>query len=214
MVSNPTENYDENTTPVPADLLLLTRDSDKKSMRITLLNHLKIDHTDEETFYAKDFLLPTTAPAGALAKAETPTNKVNRQFIPFADGAANNIQFGWWTPSNWDLNAVKIKAQYIWDNPSGLTTEDVYVIIKAVALRDEYPFETAFGSDVTVVDLWTAQLDIAITALSGEITIGGTPALGCNVIFNVERKDADTLTGDARLLAVRILYTKLTVQAT
>ena len=105
--------------------------------------------------------------------------------------------------------AIELIQSYLSD-----VIENFYVIIKAVALRDEYPFETAFGSDVTVVDLWTAQLDIAITALSGEITIGGTPALGCNVIFNVERKDADTLTGDARLLAVRILYTKLTVQAT
>ena len=205
MVSNPTENYDEMTAPVSADLFFITRDSDKKSMKLTTTNSLKILHTDEVTFYAKDFLLPTTLPAGALADAESPVELVNRQFIPFADGAASNIQFGWWTPSNWDLGVVKIKAQYIWDNPSGLTTEDVDWTIKAVALRDDDPFETAFGSEITITDLWTAQLDIAITPLTANITIGGTANLGCHVIFNVERKNADTLTGDARLLAVRIL---------
>lgn len=205
--------YPEETTPSPQDAILLSKVSTNASEFTTLANSLKIPVTDEETFYAKDFFLPTTLPAGALAKAESPTNLVNRQFIPFADGVASNIQFEWWTPSNWDLNATKIKAQFIWDNPSGLTTEDVDWTIKAVAIRDDDPFETAFGAEETLTDLWTAQLDAAITILTGEITIGGTPALGCHVVFNVERKDADTLTGDARLIAVKVLYTKLTVPA-
>lgn len=206
-------NYPQETSPSPLDAVVMSKVTTGATEFALLEDVIKIPVTDEEVFYSKDFILPTTAPAQATTQAETPTNKVNRTFNNFDDAAEENIQIEWWTPSNWDANATPIKAELIWGNASGLTTEVVEWGIKAVAIRNDDPFETAFGAETLVPDVWSAQLDQQTTPLSGNIAMGGTPAASCLVILNIARKigGADTLTGDARLIAVRILYTNLTI---
>lgn len=214
-MGNQFRGYGPRTTPDPLDAVLLSIKTTFTSEFALLEDIIKIPVTDEEFFYSKDFILPTTAPAEATLQAESPTNKVNRTFNNFDDALEENIQIEWWTPSNWDLNVVPIKIQLIWGNASGIAAEVVEWGFKAVAIRDNDPFETAFGSERLLTDTWTAQLDNQTTDLSDTIAIGGTLAKECLVIINIARKigGADTLTGDARLIAVRVLYTKLTIPA-
>ena len=81
--------------------------------------------------------------------------------------------------------------------------------LKALALSNDDALDTAWGPEVTVTDTWLAQNDIHISPESAALTIGGTPAEGDIVLFNLARKTAsDNLTGDARTLEVVVTFTR------
>ena len=108
-------------------------------------------------------------------------------------------------PDSYDGGTVT--ARFIWTNAAGLTTETVRWGIKARGYADSDAIDQAYGAEVTVDDTWLAQGDVHISAASGAVTIGGSPAGGQWVTFRVMRDVSDgTLTGDARLLAVQIEY--------
>ena len=94
-------------------------------------------------------------------------------------------------------------------NTAGLTTETVVFGLKAIALSDDDALDTAFGTEVTVTDTWIAQNDVHISPESSALTIGGTPAEGDIVLFNIARKTgSDNLTGDARLLEAILTFSR------
>jgi hypothetical protein len=69
--------------------------------------------------------------------------------------------------------------------------------------------DTAFGSAQTVTDTLIATDDMHITSATSAVTIGGTPAANTPILFQIYRDaDAggDTLSSDARLLGVEILF--------
>ena len=153
----------------------------------------------------------TTAGAGDANKlpesAETTTNKVNYDYIAFDTTTEENAFFQWRIPAGW--NESTITFRFLWTNTGGLTTETVVMGLKGLALSDDDALDTAWGTEVTVTDTWLAQNDVHISAVSAAVTIGGTPAEGDLVMFNLARKTAsDNLTGDARILGVVITYTR------
>jgi hypothetical protein len=100
-----------------------------------------------------------------------------------------------------------VTAIFYWTNAGGQSGEDVVWGIKARAYANDDAIDQAYGTEVTVADDWLAQNDVQATAATGAITIGGSPAGGQYFVFNVGRKVAsDDLTGDARLLSVKIEY--------
>ena len=59
-----------------------------------------------------------------------------------------------------------------------------------------------------VADTWIADGDVHVSAATGAITIGGTPAAGQLCQWRVYRDvSEDDLGVDARLLSVKIIYT-------
>jgi hypothetical protein len=105
-------------------------------------------------------------------------------------------------------NGGTVTATFYWTNAGGGSGETVDWGIKALALNNDEAIDQAYGSEVTTTDTWIAQNDLHISAASTAITIGGSPAGGEYMIFNVGRKVAsDDLTGDARLMLVKIEYT-------
>ena len=153
----------------------------------------------------------TTAGAGNADKlpesAETTTNKVNYDYIAFDTTTEENAFFQWRIPTGWNEGTITFTPY--WTNAAGLTTETFVVGLKAVALSNDDALDTAFGTEVTVTDTWLAQNDVHIGPESAALTIGGTPAEGDLVFFNVARKTAsDNLTGDARLLGIMLTYTR------
>ena len=147
----------------------------------------------------------TTAGCAAATKVEAGTNDVDYFVLDF-DAATDESAF--WNivmPDNYDGSTITAKV--IWTNAGGLTTETVAFDIAARAYADSDAIDQAFGTAVEVTDTWLAQGDIHISAASGAITIGGSPAGGQYVVVKVTRDvSEDTLTGDARLLAVHIEY--------
>lgn len=148
----------------------------------------------------------TTAGCGGPTQVETATNKVNYFVLEFDTTTEENAFWTGLLPENYDGSTVT--AIFDWTNASGLTTETVVWGIKARAYGDDAAIDQAWGTEVTVTDTWLAQNDEHRSAESAAITIGGTPAAGQFVVWNVARKTAsDNLTGDARLIQVRIKYT-------
>lgn len=109
-------------------------------------------------------------------------------------------------PKSW--NESTVTAVFYWTNTGGASTETVRWSIAGVAISDDDTLNTTFGTAVTVDDTWLAQNDLHISATSGAITIGGTPAENDMVMFEITRVVAsDNMAGDARLLGVKILFT-------
>jgi len=80
-----------------------------------------------------------------------------------------------------------------------------------VAISNDGAIDTAFGTEVEVDDSWIANSDVHRSPVSGAVTIGNTPAEGDLVFFNLARKVGDCnddLTGDARVLGIKIIYTR------
>lgn len=147
----------------------------------------------------------TTIGCGGPTKVEAGTNDIDYWVLEYDTTTEERAFWVVQMPDNYDGGTVT--ARFIWTNAAGLTTETVRWGIKAIAYADSDAIDQAYGSEVTVDDTWLAQGDIHISSATSAITIGGSPAGGRPVIFNVGRKVAnDNLTGDARLLAVHIEY--------
>lgn len=158
------------------------------------------------TFYAKDMVARTTNGAAALAATELVTNRVMVQSLDFDQTLDEFAQFTWWPEKSWDRGTVT--AVISWTAAAG--AGDVVWTLAGLARSNDDPLDTAFGTAVSVTDTLLATNDEHHTAETGSITIGGVPAEDDRIIFQVSRDaDAvgDTLTADAKLLAVKIIYT-------
>ncbi len=175
------------------------------SKYITQRNGAKITITRDKWFSAKnDFIIRTDNGVTDITQSESSTNKVNYFGANFDTTTEENIQFEWVPERNW--NAGTVTAFFYWDNTAGLTTETVSWGLKGVAIGNDEVVDSAFGSEITTTDTWLGQNDIHISPESTAVTIAGATDIDY-VVFNVARKISDNLTGDARLIGVRLVYT-------
>ncbi len=66
---------------------------------------------------------------------------------------------------------------------------------------------TEMGTAQTSTDTWIAQGDVHRGPESAAITIGGTPADGDLVVFELSRVvGSDNMTGDARVLGLKLFW--------
>lgn len=147
-----------------------------------------------------------TTNGAASGTTETTTNKVMLPTLDFDSAADEFAQFLFPMPKSW--NEGTVTAQFIWTAASG--SGDVVWGIQAVAISEADPLDAAFGAAQTVTDTLTTALDNHTTSFTGAVTIGGTPAEGDLVCFQVYRDaDAagDTLAVDAKLVAIRLNFT-------
>jgi hypothetical protein len=153
----------------------------------------------------------TTNGCAARVTTESSTNKVMNDLLDFDKAADEFAQIRLVLPDEWDRSTIK--AKIYWTAAS--STGDVIWGVQGVALSNDDLLDTAFGTAVTVTDTLIATTDLHVTAATGAITIGGTPALADAVYLQIYRDaDAggDTLDADARLVGVSIQY-KETTQA-
>lgn len=149
----------------------------------------------------------TTTAGAASGETELSVNKQNADLWDFDSATNENVQFRVCMPDEWDRGTVKVKFYWTASTGSGDTAWD----IQAVATSNHDPIDASWGTAVEVVDTLTAVADVCATAATGAVTVGGTPALGDVVWWQVFRHAddaADTLTGDARLIGVMIQYTE------
>jgi len=147
----------------------------------------------------------TTAGCSDPTKIEAATNDINYWVLDFDTTTEEHAFWNFPMPDNWDAGIVN--ATFYWTNAAGLTTETVDWGIAGGSWADNDAIDAALGTEVTTTDTWIAQGDMHISAASGNITVANATA-GEWVTFVVARKVAtDDLTGDARLIAVKIEYT-------
>tara|TARA_R100000773_G_scaffold43529_1_gene42204 strand:+ start:3098 stop:4360 length:1263 start_codon:yes stop_codon:yes gene_type:complete len=154
-------------------------------------------------------MYPTTSNGCAdIASVETTAGRPDLKVLDFDGSTAENAQFSIAMPSYW--NESTITFQVYWTS-TATDTDAVIWDLSAVAVSDNDTIDVAFGSEVAVTDnALSAAEDLCVTAESTALTVGGTPAAGDLVYFNIARdadEGGDTAAEDARLIGIKIFYT-------
>lgn len=137
------------------------------------------------------------------------TLATNKETVYVLDFDQTTIEYAEWSlvmPS--DYNAGTVTAVFYWTATTG--TGVVNWAIQGLAFGDDDALDQAQGTAVLVSDTLITANDVHISAATSNITLGGTPAASEFVQFRVYRDTGatDTLAGDARLLGVRITFTR------
>jgi hypothetical protein len=147
-----------------------------------------------------------TGGCSSLTQTEIATSLFNVQTLDFDQTTQEFAQMQFVMPRNW--NNGTITATVYWTAASG--TGDVVWGISAGAYSDDDPLSTALGTAQTVTDTFITANDLHKTSTSSAINVAGTPADGDYLAIQISRNPADgsdTLTADAKLLGVRIVFT-------
>ncbi len=150
-------------------------------------------------------MTPRTTNGAASGSTESATNKIMLATLDFDQSTDEFAQFMFPMPKSW--NESTMTAQFIWT--CGVTGNVVWGI-QAVAISDDDLIDAAFGTAQTVTDGVTATTDVMQSAFTSAMTIGGTPAEGDLVCFQVYRdadNGSDTAAGDAKLIGIRLNFT-------
>ena len=156
---------------------------------------------------ATAFYLPTTNPADA-ASVETTALRPELKVLDFDAGTAQYAQFAIAMPKSWNLGTVTY--QVFW-SPSTTNTDNCIFGLQGVSCTEGDTADVAFGTAVEVTDAGIGTVeDVQMTAVSGAMTISGSPADDDQTFFQLYRDAADgsdTFTGDARVMGIKLFYT-------
>jgi hypothetical protein len=163
----------------------------------------------KQTIWVPAGAMTAAATSGAAAATlETSTNKINYPVLDFDGAAAESAHFSIAFPKSWDEGTITY--QVFWQS-TGTDTDAVIWGLQGIALSDNESIDTAFGTAVLVTDnLQSAANELYVSAESGAVTIGGTPAENDLVYFRFYRdadNGSDTASEDARLIGVKLFYT-------
>jgi len=161
----------------------------------------------EITLNAADGWPSTTNGCAALAQTEHATNDVDLKSLDFDQTTEEYAQWSFWMPDDWDGGTIT--AKFAWTAAAG--SGDVIWALQGRSYADDDAIDQAWGTAQTVTDTLTATGYICYTSETGAITLAGTPAAGEFVQFRVYRDaddGSDTLDADAKLLSVKVYYTR------
>ncbi len=153
----------------------------------------------------------TTSGATSQSKVESATNKQNLYLLDFVDASLTYAECQVVMPSDW--NAGTITATFYW-LANDTTTNAVNWGCQAYAYGDGVAVDQTWGTAQYVSDANASTANqVRISAATGAITVGGSPAASTLVQFRILRDGAgangtDTVTANARLIGVMINYTR------
>lgn len=146
-----------------------------------------------------------TNPPGVTVD-ESATNKQTIRTFDFDPSIIEHAQFRLAMPKSWDEGTYSFAPVWL----HGSTTTDFKVSwgLQSVAVSDDDPLDSAFGTAQFSNDTGGTTNDIYRGPESAPITAGGTPAAEDLMLFQVFRKaddgTNDTLAIDARLLGLTL----------
>ena len=153
---------------------------------------------------------PTDTGCDALAQVsmgDGPPPLIEIKTLDFPDGADSYAQFSIAMPKSWDESTITFQTYW---SVAGTNAGTVGFTLSAVALSSDEICTTAFGTAVanTPLAASTTANDLMVNVLSPAVTVGGTPAEGDQVFFQVLRDvSVDTQTSPARLHGIKIYFT-------
>ena len=152
-------------------------------------------------------MTPTESNGAERNTVETTSGRPDMQVLDFDKDSDEFAQFSIAFPKQWNLGTVTF--QFFW---SGLAaTTGVSMSLEAVAMNDNETIDVAYGTAVVVDDdAQGAVEELLVSAESGAVTIGGTPADNDLTYFRIGRDVSDSnddMAGDCRLHGVKIFYT-------
>jgi len=160
-----------------------------------------------ETIYVPAAAMYPNSTAGCadLEQVEL-SNGPELKCLDFDASSDENAQFTVAFPKSWNEGTVTFQAFF---TVTGTNTGTVAWGLSGVSFADNASINTAFGTNVVA----TAKAhsgtsnDMDVTAVSGAVTITGA-AVDTQTYFQVMRDvSADSQTGDARLLGIKLFFT-------
>ncbi len=134
------------------------------------------------------------------------SNDVTIRALGFDTTTQEYAQFEVAMPKSWDEGTVTFVPY--WTNAAGSSTQTVRWLLAGVAISNDDSLNASLGTAQSSSDTWLAQNDLHVGPESSAITIGGTPAEGDIVVFQVSRDVAnDNMSGDAILLGIMLFFT-------
>jgi hypothetical protein len=126
--------------------------------------------------------------------------------LDFDQTTAEHAQFCIGMPKGWNEGTVTFIPY--WTASAGSAAQTCEFALGGVAISNDDSLDFTIGTTQASADALIATGDLHIGPESSAITIGGSPAEGDMVIFNVTRNVAnDNLAADARLIGIKLLYT-------
>jgi hypothetical protein len=150
----------------------------------------------------------TTSGCATPIQIEYGTNDVDLYVADFDPSSDEYMQWTLVMPSDYD--AGTITAVFYWMANSASTNSVVWGL-QGRSYADSDAIDQAWGTAQTVTDANNAQNDVNISSATAAITIGGGPAASELVQIRAYRDAdnvSDNLATDARLVAVRITFTR------
>ncbi len=158
--------------------------------------------------------------AGAMFAGPTPatigtyTNGVNDTLSDswtFADAATQATRFALTFPDVWNVGTVKLKLYVLCDNTNSAGITNLVWGVKAGSLAPgEAATNAVFGTQVFITNGLATSGQVMQVFTSPAITVGGSPAMGDNIWFDVSRQGSngsDTWTNvPIRLLKCRVQW--------
>ena len=198
----------EETAALTSDILYIVDDPGGTpiSKKITIAN-LFAAKTGEIFLTAGGGWPSTTLGSSANTQTEYVTNDVDLFSLDFNQTTDEFAQWTVWMPDDWD--AGTITAKFSWTAATG--SGDVIWGLQGISYADSDPIDVAWGTAQVVTDTLLTAADIHYSPTTAAITLAGSPAAGELIQLRVYRDaDAggDNLTADARLLGVKVFYTR------
>lgn len=133
----------------------------------------------------------------------------------FADAATNTVRFSLTLPDAWNLSTVKLKLYVTCDGTNSATITNLVWGVSAGSLGPTEALTNAiFGTEVYVTNGLATAGHVMQTFTTPAITVGGSPALGDSVWFQIAREGgnaSDTWTNTSvRLLKARVQWLEAT----
>lgn len=153
-------------------------------------------------------MMSRTTNGPSFGLVEMGTNKNLFYTLDFSTSTQEFAQFEVFFPKSWNLSTVTFIP--FWSHASTSTNFGVVWALQGIARSNDDAGDVAFGTEQTSTDTGGTTNDIYIGPESSAITIGGTPAAGDTVLFQIKRNvsdGSDTIAIDARLHGVQLLFT-------
>ena len=149
----------------------------------------------------------TTNGCNDLVTAELSALQPEVQYLGFATDADDHAQFSIAFPKSWNEGTVTYRVYW---SSTGSDTGTVQWALMGASFSNANSMAASFGTAVlvTVDALESTANTVQISATSGALTIGGSPAAGDLCFFDIYRDvSGDAMEEDARLLGIVMSYT-------
>ncbi len=162
-----------------------------------------------ETIFIPSTAMYGTETNGADSQTvETTATRPDLKVLDFDPSTNEYAQFAIAMPKSWNLGTVTY--QVFW-TPSDTNTDGCIFGLQGVSCTEGDTADVVFGTAVEVEDdgIGTVE-DVQMSAVSGAVTIAGSPADNDYTFFQLFRNAADgsdDFTGDARVLGIKLFYT-------
>ena len=142
-----------------------------------------------------------------LAQVEITAQKPEVKSLDFDASSDEYAQFAVCFPKSWNEGVIQFRTYW---TCTGTNTGTGCFQLAGVAVSSDDPFGATFGTQVANTALAASGTanDLMVNVTSGDVTVGGSPAVGDQVFFQINRDiSADTQTADIRLVGVKLFFT-------